>query len=246
NGWSLLVHLKMTGQLVYVKKTVVIPARSDSSETRRANAGIQDSGSPRIKYGASLVKPGMTNQKHTHVIFNFTDGSRLLFNDLRQFGYLKVVKSAQLPDYFLREGFGPEPLNKDFTLADFERLLKKKSSAKIKQFLMDQKNLAGIGNIYSDEILFFAGVNPLRRIAFLKYNEIKKIYRGIKKILPEAIKLKGTSANNYLDAFGQKGKFALQLKVYGREGKKCVKCKGQVARIKINGRSAHFCPACQK
>lgn len=215
NGWSMLAHLKMTGQMIYQKTT---------------DYGLQ-----------ATVK-----DKYTHVVFYFTDGNRLLFNDLRQFGYLKLVKSDELQDYFIKEGFGPEPLTKDFTLADFEALLLKKPSARIKQFLMDPRVIAGIGNIYADEILFFSRVHPLRRVNSLKKIEIKKIYEGIKKILELAIQLKGTSSNDYLDAFGRKGSFAKKLKVYGREGEKCVKCRGRIIRIKLGGRSAHFCPACQK
>lgn len=215
NGWSMLAHLKMTGQTIYKKTT-------------------------------DYRLPTTVENKHTHVIFNFTDGNRLLFNDLRQFGYLKLVKSAELSDYFTREGFGPEPLDKNFTLMDFEALLAKKPTARIKQFLMDPKIIAGIGNIYADEVLFFSRVHPLRPVVSLKKAEIKRLYEGIKKILLAAIKLKGTSSNDYLDAFGQKGKFAAKLKVYGKEGEKCVKCKGRIIRIKIGGRSAHFCPVCQK
>ena len=214
NAWTLLAHLKMTGQMIY--------ATTD--------------------YGLASA----AENKHTHVIFCFTDGSRLLFNDLRQFGYLKLVKTAELATFFIKEGFGPEPLDRNFLLADWEALLAKKPKARIKQFLMDPKIIAGIGNIYADEILFFSRVQPLRRAASLKKKEIKRIYSGIKKILPEAIKLKGTSANDYLDAFGRQGSFAQKLKVYGKEGQNCVKCKGKIARIKIGGRSAHFCPACQK
>ena len=214
NGWSFLVHLKMTGQLIYQK----------TAKSKQLAAA----------------------SKHTHAIFNFTDGGRMIFNDMRQFGYIKLVETDKLNEFFAKEGIGPEPLEKDFALADFEALLAKKPGAGIKQFLMDPKNIAGIGNIYSDEILFFASVHPLRRNQTLEKGEIKKIYQGIKKILPEAIKLKGTSANNYLDAFGRKGGFLAKLKVYGREGENCVKCKSRVARIKIGGRSAHFCPACQK
>ena len=214
SGWSLLAHLKMTGQMIYQKAAE----------------------------GGDLT----TKDRYTHVIFNFTDGSRLLFNDLRQFGYIKLVKTVELSNFFLKEGFGPEPLERDFTLADLKVLLVKKPKARIKQFLMDPKNIAGIGNIYSDEILFFSRIHPLRRVASLKPAEIKKIYSGIKKILPAAIKLKGTSTNDYLDVFGRPGKFAARLKVYGQEGKKCVKCKGRVVRIKIGGRSAHFCPVCQR
>ncbi len=227
NDWTMLVHLKMTGQLIYVEKITVIPA-------------------PHQVRGGSRVKPGMTNQKYTHVVFYFTDGSRLLFNDLRQFGYVKLVKTAELNDFFLKEGIGPEPMEKDFILADFQALLAKKPNTRIKQFLMDPKNLAGIGNIYADEILFFAGVHPLRQVKNLKKEETKKIFEGIKDILRLAIKLKGTSSNDYLDAFGQPGKFAARLKVYGRKGEKCVKCKGIIEKIKVGGRSASFCPTCQQ
>lgn len=214
NGWSFLIHLKMTGQLIY---------------------------QPAINERGPIAE-----NKHTHAIFCFIDGSRMIFNDLRRFGYLKLVKTDKLGEFFIKEGLGPEPLEKDFALADFEALLAKNSKAKVKQFLMDPKIIAGIGNIYSDEILFFSGVHPLRRNQTLKKEEVKKIFQGIKKILPEAIKAKGTSAENYVDAFGQKGSFLKKLKVYGREGEKCVKCKGEVVRMKIGGRSAHFCPLCQK
>ncbi|MDP2918586.1 MAG: formamidopyrimidine-DNA glycosylase, partial [bacterium] len=129
-----------------------------------------------------------------------------------------MVKTGELSNFFIREGTGPEPLEKDFILADFQALLAKKPTAKIKQFLMDPKNLAGIGNIYADEILFFAGVHPLRQIKSLKETDVKKIFKGTKDILRLAIKLKGTSASDYLDAFGQPGKFAAKLKAYGRKG----------------------------
>ncbi len=206
NGWSLLVHLKMSGQLIF-----------DGNKT-----------------------------KYTHAIFHFTDGHRLIFNDLRQFGYIKLVSTEQLNDFFEKEGFGPEPFDKDFTFPRFAAILDKKPNAKIKQFLMDQKNIAGIGNIYSDEILFTSRVHPLRRIKDLQPSEIKAIYRNIKKILNEAIKSKGTSADLYIDAYGREGNFLSKLRVYGREGKKCVKCKEEIKRMKIGGRSAHFCPNCQK
>ncbi|HRY52477.1 MAG TPA: DNA-formamidopyrimidine glycosylase [Candidatus Portnoybacteria bacterium] len=209
NGWSLLVHLKMTGQLIFSEEVC-------------------------------------SRHKHTHVIFNFADGSQMLFNDLRQFGYLKLARTEELDAFFIKEGLGPEPLPASFTLARFKEVLLKKPKAKIKQFLMDPKNIAGIGNIYSDEILFASRVHPLQRVFSLKQEEIKKIYDNIKKILSLAVKLRGTSSSDYLDAFGKKGKFAQELRVYGREGEKCVKCKSSIVRIKAGGRSAHFCPACQR
>ena len=111
---------------------------------------------------------------------------------------------------------------------------------------MDQKIIAGIGNIYADEILFFAGVMPTRKISTLSADEIKKIYKGIKKILANAIKLRGSSVNDYLDSQGRAGEYHLKLKVYSRAGQPCKKCGTKIQKIKINGRGTHFCPKCQK
>lgn len=205
NAWSLLFHLKLTGQLIY---------------------------------------NGEKN-KHTALIFYFPGQNRLIFNDLRKFGFVKAIKTTELPEFFKRENFGPEPLEKDFTPKVFGDILKKRPRIKIKQFLMDPKNLAGIGNIYSDEILFAAGVHPARPADSLKKEEKEGIFKNLKIILRQAVKLRGTSVDTYLDAQGKKGKFLEKLKTYGRKGKKCVKCKGEIERIKIGGRSAHFCPNCQ-
>jgi formamidopyrimidine-DNA glycosylase len=218
NGWSMLIHLKMTGQLIY------------QSTTKNKQLAINNQA---------------TKNKHTHVIFYFSDGSGLLFNDLRQFGYLKLVQAEELEAFWEKEGLGPEALDKKFTFDRFKEILNKRPRVKIKQFLTDQKNIAGIGNIYADEILFFAGVHPLRQANSLSVRSAKDIFQGIKKILTLAIKLKGTSSSDYLDAHGQPGKFATQLKVYGRKGEKCVKCNGLIEKIKIVGRSASLCPICQ-
>ncbi len=213
NGWSLLVHLKMSGRLIFRKKGEVLKEQ---------------------------------DTKWNHLIYYFSDGSRMFHNDLRQFGYVKAIKTDELAEFFEKEKLGPEPLDKNFTLDDFSAILAKRLKVKIKQFLMDQQNLAGIGNIYSDEILFFALVHPLKRVGELKPQEIKKIFDGIKKILSEAYKFRGSSDNDYLDAFGKKGNYVPHLKVYGREGQKCKKCGGIIQRLKIGGRSAHFCPVCQR
>lgn len=213
NGWSMLVHLKLSGRLIFRKK------------------------------GEALKDE---DTKWNHLIYYFSDGSRLFHNDLRQFGYVKLVKTNELAEFFKKEKIGPEPLEKDFTLDDFSMISRRKPKAKIKQFLMDQQNIAGIGNLYSDEILFFAGVHPLRKISDLNNEEIKKIFQGIKKILPEAVKFQGSSVDLYLNALGKEGKYVPRLKVYGREGEKCKKCNQIIKRLKIGGRSAHFCPHCQK
>ncbi|MDD5589976.1 MAG: DNA-formamidopyrimidine glycosylase [Candidatus Portnoybacteria bacterium] len=184
------------------------------------------------------------DEKWNHLIYSFSDGSRLFHNDLRQFGYVKMVETSKLDDYFIKEKFGPEPLEKGFNFEKLLAILKKRPKMKIKQFLMDQTLIAGIGNIYSDEVLFYSNIHPLRRAGDLSDKEAKKIFGEIKRILPLALKLRGTSENTYLDARGREGEFATRLKVYGRKGEKCD-CGGVVERIRIGGRSAHFCPKCQ-
>jgi len=212
NGWSLVIHLKLTGQLIYF------------SNLEQAEI-----------------------HKHTHLIYFFNDGSVLLHNDLRQFGYVKLIKTEKLKELLEKEeNYGPEPLEKKFTLKKFKELLTQRPQAKIKPLLMDQTFLAGIGNVYSDEILFYAKVRPDRKVKDLQPEEVNRIYQGIKKILPLAIKYQGTSADQYVDTRGQPGKYIQFLKVYRKENQPCPQCGTKIKRIRLGGRSAHFCPKCQK
>ncbi|MBI4743385.1 MAG: DNA-formamidopyrimidine glycosylase [Actinobacteria bacterium] len=200
-----------------------------------------------LKLTGQLIysKPNTLKDKHTHVIFIFEDKSELHYNDLRRFGYIMLVETDQLGQVKELADLGPEPLNENFTLNYFKDLLKKKKRGKIKPILMDQKFIAGIGNLYADEILFYAKIHPLRDVSTLSENEISRIYDGIKEILPAAIKHRGSSVDNYVDVDGKKGGYVPFIKVYGREGKPCPKCKTPIERIKIGQRSAHFCPKCQ-
>ncbi len=198
-----------------------------------------------LKLTGQLVFKGQPT-KHTHLIYHFTDGSQLIHNDLRQFGFVKVILKKKLADFLAKEKFGPELLDKNFTLNLFKKLLNKRKGAKIKPLLMDQKFLAGIGNIYSNEILFFARILPTRRAGSLKSEEIKKIYQGIKKILSLALSRRGSSVQYYVDAKGEKGNFVPLIKVYQREGQDCLICHSKIKQLKIGGRSAYFCPRCQK
>jgi formamidopyrimidine-DNA glycosylase len=216
----LIVHLKMTGQLVYKAKTKII-------------AG----GHPIINSGQELPN------KFTRVIFEFNDKSVLYFNDVRKFGWIKFLNAEKFFD--LERKFGVEPLSKNFSLEYFKKALAGKNIT-IKQFLMDQKYISGIGNIYADESLFAAGIKPFRKIKTLKPQEIKKLYQAIPKILKYAIKHRGTSFSDYVDASGETGNFIKYLKVYGRAGKKCKKCSGIVKKIKLGGRGTHWCDKCQK
>lgn len=204
NDYNLLIHLKLTGQ---------------------------------------LVLGGLPN-KFTHIIFNFTDGRRLFFNDMRKFGWLKLLNQEQLKKELA--DYGVEPLSKEFTLKKFKEILNKRKKAKIKQILLDQKLIAGIGNIYTDESCFYAKIRPMRIVKTLKPEEIKRLYEGIKKILKFAIDKKGTSADTYIQLDGSPGQMLKYLKVYGRKGEKCKRCPGIVKKIKLNGRGTHFCEKCQQ
>lgn len=232
NGYSLLIHLKLTGQLIFRQKG------QEGGHTSTATDVVGGHPWPTAKTP--------TPNKWTHITIYFTDGSTLYFNDLRQFGYMKLVKTDELLKQNEIQKLGPEPFDKNFTPATFKKMLLRRPKAKIKQLLLDQNFLAGVGNIYADESLFFAGVLPTRPVRSLKPNEIKKIYKGIKSIMEKAIQKGGTSVNSYVMLLGEKGGFEKYLKVYSKEGKRCPRCGGKIKRIKLGGRSAHFCPVCQK
>jgi formamidopyrimidine-DNA glycosylase len=217
---KMLVHLKMTGQLIYQK------------------------GSRMIAGGHSDSQPFLCLPcAHTRAVIAFADGSRLYFNDLRTFGYLKLADDGEIEK--IRGQYGPEPLLKDFRLEDFLRSIKKRKTT-IKAVLLNQEIVAGLGNIYVDEVLFRAGVRPGRKASGLKKAEIEGIYKAIKPVLKSAIKHRGTTFNNYRDADGNRGSFVNRLNVYGRAGEKCKKCGSVILKTKVAGRGTHYCSVCQK
>jgi len=176
---------------------------------------------------------------YTRKVFNFEDGSQLFFNDARKLGWWKKIRGTKK----IEEGFGPEALEIDFNT--FKALLEKRPNSKIKLLLMDQKSIAGIGNIYSNEILFAAKINPSRRVKTLTSEEIRMVFQNMKKILKKAIRYHGTTERDYRDAYGREGNYFRFLKVYDREGEKCSRCGTKIKKEEIGGRSAYFCPACQ-
>ena len=223
----LLIHLKMTGQLIYLSGNSVIAG----GHSLRAHSFEKSVG-------------GELPNKHTRVIINFKDKSRLFFNDLRKFGYMKVVNKEEL-EIFIAKNYGPEPLSAEFTLIGFSAQLKR-HRRNIKAVLLDQKVVAGLGNIYVDEVLFAAGVRPMRLAAELTKSEIAKIYQAILNILPQAIKYRGTTFSNYVDGQGKKGNFSAKLQVYGRDKETCYRCGHKLIKTKIAGRGTHYCSYCQK
>ncbi|MEK7587186.1 MAG: DNA-formamidopyrimidine glycosylase [Patescibacteria group bacterium] len=231
NGARLAVHLKMTGQLIYIPRGVA-PRGLALAGFKASPRGIVSGGHPG------------NPTKHTRIIFHFTDGAKLYFNDLRKFGWLKLISNADWQGFTAH--LGPEPLEKNFTQKYFNETLNRYPKRKIKQLLLDQTLISGIGNIYADESLFLAQIKPSRVVKKIIKNEKVKLYQAIKKILALAITKGGTSIRDYRRSDGKLGNFAKYLKIYNRSGEKCLKCATLITKVKQNGRGTHYCATCQK
>lgn len=235
---SMLVHLKMTGQFIY----------EDKALRKKTNGKYRILNRPT----APLVQLPC---KFTHVIFHFTDESTLYFNDMRQFGYLKIVLDGELDQVRELKEFGPEPFSKKFTYDVFATALRRQGyggqavrkggARSIKLVLMDPKVVAGIGNIYSDEILFHAGVRPERPVSRVKNQELSKIYEAIRPILKKGIEAKGSSVGDFVRTDGTWGQMGKYHFVYGRKGEDCKRCGTIIESTKLGGRTTSFCPHCQ-
>ena len=183
---------------------------------------------------------------YIHAIFWLNKNKMMGFSDLRKFGKILVTDKRDFDNLKDLKDIGPDPLTPKFGFNEFKSLISKKRGP-IKKILMDQNVVSGIGNIYSDEILFVAKIHPLKKAEKLGDKELRAIFEAAKKILKKAIKLRGTSTSDYRDTAGKAGRYTEVRLVYQREGEKCPnKCGGVIKRLKINGRSAHFCSHCQK
>jgi formamidopyrimidine-DNA glycosylase len=218
----LLIHLRMTGQLIYT---------ADGKMTAGGHS-----------FGGDEFKDGLPN-KHTRVWMEFSGGEKLFFNDVRRFGLVKVVSLKELGD--IKEEYGIEPLLAGFTVDNLKKAFSKLRIS-IKAALLDQKKVAGIGNIYADEVLFAAKILPWRVASSLSDDELKLVHREAERIIAKAIEYRGTTFSDYLDANGKKGNFTAFLQVYGRNGEKCTKCGGKISKKRVAGRGTHFCLSCQK
>jgi formamidopyrimidine-DNA glycosylase len=186
------------------------------------------------------------NVKHNHLVFTFIDGTKLIFNDVRKFGKIYLVSNLNKIKGMAKLGL--DPLDDCFKEEILVQILNKKKKSKIKSFLMNQKFIAGLGNIYVNEVLYRANIHPLRKIYSLHKEEIVNLYQQIKLVLNEAIKSGGSTVADeaYLNTDGEKGKFAEKLQVYARKGEPCVKCGHSIDVVRIEGRSSFICPQCQK
>ncbi len=207
---------------------------------------------PRAKRKWQSVEVGPLHDRvndYIHIMFWLNNGRQLAFSDLRKFGWVSLYKNTKLEDIAEIKLLGPEPLSKKFTVDVLKRQLAK-TRRPIKQALMDQKIIAGIGNIYADESLFLSKIHPLIPANKLSFRKIKELHKAIQSTLKIAIKNKGTTilsgAEEYRLPRGERGKYQEMRKVYRREGEPCPVCGTKIKRIKIGQRSAHFCSACQK
>lgn len=216
----ILIHLKLTGQLIY-----------QDAKTRVAG------GHPIPPL--NLPVPNKT----TRVTFGFTNGGHLYFNDIRKFGWVKIVDSSQFTVDSAIGKLGPDAMQVSYE--QFRERLSQRGQSRIKKLLMDQTFVSGIGNIYSDETLWRAKVHPARLVASLKSIEIRDLYRGMRDSLKLAIEKGGSSASSFVDSGGEKGLFLTYAHAYHMTGRPCARCKTPIVRKKMDGRSAHFCPKCQ-
>ena len=220
----MLIHLGMTGKLFFINKK---------------NTKYKTS----FYYDLNEEK----DNKHDRVIFSLSQGQKIVYNDVRKFGFIKFSNKINLYQNFHLKNLGPEPLNKKFNFIYFKKFIFDRNRM-IKDLLMDQKFVSGLGNIYVNEILFFGGVKPTKNIQNLLDSEIKKIIKFTKIILSRAIALGGSSIKDFSSTNGKKGLFQQHFSVYGREGEKCSKkkCHNNIIKIVIAKRASFYCDKCQK
>lgn len=221
NGFSIVIHIKLTGQFIY----------------RGPNLKNPPNLSKKVVDGA----PG----KHTHVIFTLDRNGVLYYNDVRRFGWIKVVRTNDVENIPLIKKLGPEPFGK-LTIELFRSILSK-SSRPIKVVLMDQEKIGGIGNIYANDALWLAKVNPKQKANSLKPEELKELYRAIHEVLKRGLQWGGASELAFVTPDGSEGKYQEHTLAYGKQGWRCERChKGKFEKFFLGGRGTYVCPTCQR
>lgn len=259
--YTLVIHLKMTGQMVYIKDTPqksALPStessralsasfrgRSESSEFNSEPSGGVD---PSLRFGAghptdSLI--GKLPDRSTRVTIEFTDGSRLFFNDQRKFGWMKLLPSIEVPNIDFMKRVGPEPLEADFTPEQFMERFSRRQRTTIKAALLDQSVVAGVGNIYADEALWGAKIHPSRRVQTISKEEFFDLYEQVRAVMSLSIEKGGSTDRNYVNADGSRGSYLDFANVFRREGLECRRCGEEIIKLRVAGRGTHICPRCQ-
>jgi len=221
-NYTLVIHLKMTGQLVFV------------DSTSRFGAGHPND---------SLV--GNLPDKSTRVIITFSDESHLFFNDQRKFGWVRLIPTAEVPNLPFMLKVGPEPLEPDFTAKQFIARFKKRPRTSIKAAILDQSVIAGVGNIYADESLWGAKIHPARKVESVTDAELTELYSQVRYVMNLSIEKGGSTNRNYVNAEGKKGSYMDFARVFRREGLQCPRCGDEIVKIRVAGRGTHICLTCQ-
>lgn len=229
NKETILIHMKMTGHLMIGKYSYDSRNNSWAPSQNEKNEALSD-----------------PFNRFIHVVFSLSDGKQLVFCDSRKFGTVKLISSNELDNHF--NHLGPEALDSKFTFKKFSEQLYKKPTGKIKQVLMDQSIISGIGNIYSDEMLWLTTIHPKELVKNIPEREMKKLFAGMKEVLRKGINFGGDSTSDYRNINGQPGKFSHHHNAYRLTGKPCGKqgCKGVILRTVVGARSAHYCSEHQK
>ncbi len=222
-NYSLVIHLKMTGQLVFC-----------ANDGRRFGAGHPTD---------SLV--GTLPDRSTRVELKL-DGASLYFNDQRKFGWIRLLPTSQIPEVDFIKKLGPEPLAADFSATDFIVRLSKRPGTSIKAALLDQTVIAGVGNIYTDESLWGARLHPATLVRDLTERQMELLLNELKKVLELSIRSGGSTDRNYVDANGKKGSYLNFARVFRREGLRCPRCDTIILKTRVAGRGTHYCPRCQR
>ena len=231
NGYTMLIHLKMTGHLMYGKYIFDKKKNEWSVDPREKNDALRD-----------------PYNRFIRVVFSLSDGKHIAFSDSRKFGKIVVVPTREIHNSVHLSALGPEPLDKKFTLAKFKTAILRRPSAPLKAVLMDPSVIAGIGNIYSDEMLWLAGIHPLSKPSKVPSEKMKLLFSSMQKVLKRGIDFGGDSMSDYRDIDGRPGKFQNKHNAYRLTGKTCKKpgCSGTIKRIIVGGRSGHYCDEHQK
>jgi formamidopyrimidine-DNA glycosylase len=232
SNYSLVIHLKMTGQLVFVGA----PAQASGPVRRSHVAERFGAGHP----SDSLIGP--LPDKSTRVEFTFTDGSKLFFNDQRKFGWVRLLPTAEVPNIDFMKKVGPEPLDAGFTPEQFTERLQKRKNTSVKAALLDQTVIAGVGNIYADESLWGAKIHPATRVADVSVQKLHTLCTELQYVLNLAIQKGGSSNHTYVNAEGKKGSYMNFARVFRREGLECPRCGATIVKLRVAGRGTHICP----
>jgi formamidopyrimidine-DNA glycosylase len=233
--YTLMIHLKMTGQLVFVP--------SAQLSKRLKVAGEEDG-----RWGAGHPNDSLINalpDKSTRVIIQFFDGSHLYFNDQRKFGWVKLLPSKLIADEPFMQKVGPEPLEPEFTPEIFTSRVRRRKGTSIKAAILDQTVLAGVGNIYADESLWGAKINPATIVGNITDQELEVLHEELLYVLRLAIEKGGSTDRNYVNAEGKKGSYIDFARVFRRENLPCPRCQTTIEKTRVAGRGTHTCPVCQ-